>query len=51
MKLSAMASRSSDADEPEGVDEGVATDEESEYTFGLAWPLLHSDAAILCMIV
>ena len=26
-----MASRSSDADEPEGVDEGVATDEESEY--------------------
>ena len=29
-KLFAMASRSSDADEPEGVDEGVATDEESE---------------------
>ena len=31
VKLFAMASRSSDADEPEGVDEGVATDEESEY--------------------
>ena len=30
-KLFAMASRSSDADDPEGVDEGVATDEESEY--------------------
>ena len=30
VKLFAMASRSSDPDEPEGVDEGVAADEESE---------------------
>ena len=31
VKLFAMASRSSDADEAEGVDEGVPTDDEAEY--------------------
>ena len=31
VKLFAMASRSSDADEGEGVDEGVPTDDEAKY--------------------
>ena len=30
-QLFAMASRSADPEEPEGVDEGIAADEESEY--------------------